>query len=585
MKGGFGFASLTVPGGITVAAAVAVNAFGDVRGLDGRIVAGCRTAPDSRELAEADRVLANLPPETPHPWEGNTTLAVVMTDAILSKATALKVCQMAFGGFYRTLVPALSMFDGDLIVTLSTGQKRAHVHQVGVLAERAVAEAILVAVREADGFGVLPGVRDLWLVPVYHARSLFGTFMKRRSDLWASLLPIVVAGLLLALAPRLPWLAPIGQPSPGLLLVLIAAGVAGASHRPLKGRVARARHDGAPLRPAAFGRGSGGRPRGFVLRAGRARSAAPAAPVGPEGDGEARAAPHPGKRGPRHSGDPRRGRGLGGGPLPLGLGGQLRLRGLLLSLHLDRAGDRRPQDPAAAAPPSAPRLRPGCRWAGCSAGSWPWPGRRRLGPGRRPARRPGPARPGGGPQRVSCWSGRATASTISSGWGGPATAWAEKEAELVQLVERIRDESAKVLPELVPLVPLRGARSRVGAAELVVGARGRAGGGGARSGQLCAGPPRLPPPRRVADRGAPAPRLRPDRGPGALLVRSPQAGPQGDRPAGPADPPGEPLGAALLRRHRRPRKTRSPARSCAAPWSRGSTRRTAGSSRTAAPCP
>ncbi len=59
--------------------------------------------------------------------------------------------------------------------------------------------------------------------------------MNRRFDLWASLLPIVVAGLLLALAPRLPWLAPTGQPSPGLLLVLIAAGVAGASHRPLRG--------------------------------------------------------------------------------------------------------------------------------------------------------------------------------------------------------------------------------------------------------------------------------------------------------------------------------------------------------------
>lgn len=59
--------------------------------------------------------------------------------------------------------------------------------------------------------------------------------MKRRTDLWASLLPIVAAGLLLALAPRLPWLAPTGQPSPGLLLLLIAAGVAGASHRPLRG--------------------------------------------------------------------------------------------------------------------------------------------------------------------------------------------------------------------------------------------------------------------------------------------------------------------------------------------------------------
>lgn len=161
MKGGFGFASLTVDEGPTVAAAVAVNAFGDVRDLEGRPVAGCRTAPDSRELARADAVLACLPPDSGHAWEGNTTLAVVMTDAELSKTALLKVCQMAFGGLYRTLSPALSLFDGDLVVTLSSGRQRAHVNQVGVLAERAVAEAILVAVRRADGFGLLPAVRDL----------------------------------------------------------------------------------------------------------------------------------------------------------------------------------------------------------------------------------------------------------------------------------------------------------------------------------------------------------------------------------------------------------------------------------------
>jgi L-aminopeptidase/D-esterase-like protein len=161
MKGGFGFASLTVPGGVTVAAAVAVNAFGDVRDLEGRPVAGCRTTPDGLELAGAERVLAALPPDAPHPWQGNTTLAVVMTDAALAKAAALKVCQMAFGGLYRTLAPALSLYDGDLVVTLATAARPAHVNQVGVLAERAVAEAILVAVREADGFGVLPAARDL----------------------------------------------------------------------------------------------------------------------------------------------------------------------------------------------------------------------------------------------------------------------------------------------------------------------------------------------------------------------------------------------------------------------------------------
>jgi L-aminopeptidase/D-esterase-like protein len=161
MKGGFGFASLTVPGGPTVAAAVAVNAFGDVRRLDGTLLAGCRAAPEALELAAAERVMAALPPGFASPWEGNTTLAVVITDAVLSKPAAHKVCQMAFGGFYRTLSPALSLYDGDLVVTLAAGRRPAHVHQIGVLAERAVAEAILAGVREADGFGVLPAVRDL----------------------------------------------------------------------------------------------------------------------------------------------------------------------------------------------------------------------------------------------------------------------------------------------------------------------------------------------------------------------------------------------------------------------------------------
>ena len=61
--------------------------------------------------------------------------------------------------------------------------------------------------------------------------------MKRRPDLWATLLPTLGAALFLALAPRLPWIAPSGQPAPALLLLLIAAGVAGASHhpRPLRG--------------------------------------------------------------------------------------------------------------------------------------------------------------------------------------------------------------------------------------------------------------------------------------------------------------------------------------------------------------
>lgn len=162
MKGGVGFSAVTVPEGPTVAALVAVNAFGDVRHPDsGRRLAGCRAAADSAELVGAENVLARLSPEKTHPWSGNTTLAVVMTDAVLDKPEARKVCEMAFGAFYRCLVPALGMFDGDVVVTLAAGRVPAQVHQVGVLGERAVAEAIVRAVAEADGFGILPAARNL----------------------------------------------------------------------------------------------------------------------------------------------------------------------------------------------------------------------------------------------------------------------------------------------------------------------------------------------------------------------------------------------------------------------------------------
>lgn len=162
MKGGFGFASLTSPTGVTVAAAVAVNAFGDVRDpATNQLLAGCRPEPDSLDLVDAGRVLAALSPGQGNPWEGNTTLAVVLTDAALTKTELSKVCQMAFGGFYRTLRPALSLFDGDLVVALSSAEKEASINQVGFLAEQAVAEAIVDGVRSADGFGILPAARDL----------------------------------------------------------------------------------------------------------------------------------------------------------------------------------------------------------------------------------------------------------------------------------------------------------------------------------------------------------------------------------------------------------------------------------------
>jgi L-aminopeptidase/D-esterase-like protein len=84
-----------------------------------------------------------------------------LTDARLSKLELFKVCEMAMGGLYRALSPALSLYDGDLVAVLASGRVPAHVHRVGVLAQRAVGEAIRAAVLAADGFGLVPAVRDL----------------------------------------------------------------------------------------------------------------------------------------------------------------------------------------------------------------------------------------------------------------------------------------------------------------------------------------------------------------------------------------------------------------------------------------
>ncbi len=158
MKGGIGFAACEIPGGAQVAVLVVVNSLGDVVDpSNGEPVAGCRISPDSRQRDSARRLLLNPPPE--HAWDGNTTLVAVLTDAGLSRVALQKVCTMAFGGVSRAIDPALTQYDGDLVVALSMGERSAHPHQVGVAAQILVAEAIVRAVVEADGFGLLPNTR------------------------------------------------------------------------------------------------------------------------------------------------------------------------------------------------------------------------------------------------------------------------------------------------------------------------------------------------------------------------------------------------------------------------------------------
>ncbi len=163
MRGGFGTASVTLESGLTVAAAVAVNAVGDiVDPATGQIVAGARTE-DGRGFADARRLLrAGGNTEVGAPGM-NTTIGVVATNATLTKAEATKVAQMAQDGLARTIYPAHTTRDGDTVFSLATGawEGTADVTVIGALAADVMAEAILRAVRLAEGLPGIPSVNDL----------------------------------------------------------------------------------------------------------------------------------------------------------------------------------------------------------------------------------------------------------------------------------------------------------------------------------------------------------------------------------------------------------------------------------------
>jgi L-aminopeptidase/D-esterase-like protein len=162
MKSGVGTAAVSLPGGLVVAALVAVNAAGDV--IDpatNTVIAGVRTE-DGRGLADA-RVLLRAGKLTPPIRGSATTIGVVATNARLTKSQATKLAQMAHDGLARVIAPAHTPYDGDTIFALATGDLAgdADLLTVGALGADAMATAVLRAVRAAAGIPGFPAARDL----------------------------------------------------------------------------------------------------------------------------------------------------------------------------------------------------------------------------------------------------------------------------------------------------------------------------------------------------------------------------------------------------------------------------------------
>jgi L-aminopeptidase/D-esterase-like protein len=174
LKGGVGTASTTLQSGVTVGAVVVVNCAGNVvdtaTGLPWQadlIDEFDLTPPPPGQIA----ALAELPSRLS---ALNTTIAVVATDAALSKAACRRVAVAAHDGLARTIRPAHTPLDGDTVFALATGAvevppetdtpaamspETGVVTAVGAAAADCLARAVLTGVLAADSVAAIPTYR------------------------------------------------------------------------------------------------------------------------------------------------------------------------------------------------------------------------------------------------------------------------------------------------------------------------------------------------------------------------------------------------------------------------------------------
>jgi L-aminopeptidase/D-esterase-like protein len=173
IKGGLGSSSFVYNDDnnkITIGAIAAVNSMGSVTMPDSSVM---WAAPfeQNHELggqkAPEENARYNLDYTFELPVGKNTTLAIVATDAILTKPQARRVAIMAQDGLARAIRPIHSPFDGDSLFVISTGRQTLSdpitgIAKLGMLAADCVARAIARGVYEAKSFGGFESYQSLF---------------------------------------------------------------------------------------------------------------------------------------------------------------------------------------------------------------------------------------------------------------------------------------------------------------------------------------------------------------------------------------------------------------------------------------
>lgn len=176
LKGGLGSASTALGNGVTVGALAAANPLGSVT--------VAKTAHFWAAPFEIGDEFGGLGLPSPMPAEasdvrfkfderaqagGNTTVAVIATDAVMSKAAAKRLAVAAHDGFTRAIWPSHTQADGDLVFALATGASGVELDEIGVMQLQAAAAATMARAIARGIHAATPAPGDLF--PVWTSRA------------------------------------------------------------------------------------------------------------------------------------------------------------------------------------------------------------------------------------------------------------------------------------------------------------------------------------------------------------------------------------------------------------------------------
>lgn len=156
MKSGLGSASIKV-GDLIVSAMVAVNSFGDIYDFtNNKQLAGVYDYKNNKLLNTID-IMKKMNRDLGFNVK-NTTIGLIATNAVLTKAGANKISQMAHNGYARSINPIHTMLDGDTIFTMATNEIEADISLIGTLAAEVMSMAITNGILSAKSYKGLKGL-------------------------------------------------------------------------------------------------------------------------------------------------------------------------------------------------------------------------------------------------------------------------------------------------------------------------------------------------------------------------------------------------------------------------------------------